>query len=180
MAYGTELFFAFDEPYKALETIAARLAQGWDPRLTCDDGDWYDLFSDFANNPGLTEPLREAQISLLTEHFGKPVPHGHDGRYLLVTTPAGPREFAPFVFEYAYDPDEVGDRPEDLTVGVALTGRYFPVFVDWQYSHGGSGSPIRLDRATHKFIDAATRAISDAIPEFSDLPTHLAVVFRHY
>ena len=67
----------------------------------------------------------------------KKKPRFKNDDYPIYETSKGPREFAPFRLELFYDPGEMGEDPEHAILGVALSGRYFPTFLDWKDPHGG-------------------------------------------
>lgn len=56
---------------------------------------------------------------------------------LIASTPCGRREFKPFSLEMVYEPVELGHLPGDAMLGVAISGRYFPVFLDYKEPYGG-------------------------------------------
>jgi hypothetical protein len=51
-------------------------------------------------------------------------------------TPFGLRRVSPFVLAFIYDPDEAGDDESMASLGVALSGRYTPTFLDIESAHG--------------------------------------------
>lgn len=57
-----------------------------------------------------------------------------DGDYLVTKTPMGNRKMSCWDLAIQYDPYEVGDT--HATIGVALSGRYFPTLLDWRDPHG--------------------------------------------
>jgi hypothetical protein len=56
--------------------------------------------------------------------------------YPVYETPKGLREFSPFNLEVHFDHSEMGEKPEHAVIGVSVSGRYFPTFVDWENKHG--------------------------------------------
>lgn len=59
-----------------------------------------------------------------------------DSSRLLVKTPDGNRTMGSFTLELNYDPNEIGHEPEDATIGISLSSRYFPTFLDYKDPHG--------------------------------------------
>lgn len=93
--------------------------------------------------------------------------------YMEAKTVYGYRTCRKFSIDIDYDPDEMGHTlGEDVTIGVQLSGRYFPVFVDMSDSHG----TVSLHHMAHpeyqNLINVAVRNIVAKVPELSD-----AVVF---
>ena len=99
------------------------------------------------------------------------------GRYTRAQTPCGTRSFRPFVFELFYDVGEMDDTPETSTFGVALSGRYFPTFLDWKDEHG-TLYPVRFDAEMNRLIQIARHHIEAEFPIFST--ASIIVVGRHY
>lgn len=56
--------------------------------------------------------------------------------YPAYVTPLGLREMSPWRLASFYDPIELGDNPTTALFGVAISGRYFPTFLDWRDPHG--------------------------------------------
>jgi hypothetical protein len=98
-------------------------------------------------------------------------------RYSIVETALGQRSFSPFKIELHYDPSEMGEEPEHTTFGVALSGRYFPTFLDWK-DPSGALWPVRFDAELNGLIAVARTAIEKRIPIFST--AHIAVIEKHY
>ena len=90
-----------------------------------------------------------------------------DGNGVRLETEFGPRTAYPWALYVQFDPEEVGDHPCDATLGVNLSARYFPVFLDMAHEHGTLGSVIDLD-ALRADIEIAREAILAQIPELSE------------
>lgn len=84
------------------------------------------------------------------------------GTYQVYETPLGVREFSTFDFELFYDVDEMGDTLDTAVFGVAVSGRYFPTFVDWKHEHG-TLDPIVFDPKSNEW-DIARKMLVKAIP----------------
>jgi len=54
----------------------------------------------------------------------------------LWDTPLGVRELYPFSLEFQFDPSEAEDFPYNAILGVSISGRYRPTFLDWREPHG--------------------------------------------
>lgn len=187
MAYGNELMFVLDWP------VLTRLArehvnQTPRPEHVSDDGiefvntdylaldndddrsEWCYIVSSDAN-ARVEKQLADVHLQLVRSHFDLEARFG-DNDYILANTGAGPREFSTF--------NIAASGPEDgpLTYGISILSRYFPVWVDWRTTHGGSNDPVILNVETLEMAELARAAIRPVIPEIKDAP--LGVVFTHY
>jgi hypothetical protein len=124
----------------------------------------------------IADLLKEAHLECIAT-LGRVLGETEDDRHVIAETPLGEREFARFTVELFYDWSEMNERPEDTTFGIALSGRYFPTFLDWK-DPSGTLWPVRLDQATLHQIAIARAAIEKRLPIFAD--AHLAVIERHY
>lgn len=75
-------------------------------------------------------------------------------------TPLGKREFRPWELSLFYDHANLGERPVDGLLGVSISGRYKPVFLDWANPHGtiwnqviGPNPPKEMMIARDRIID---------------------------
>lgn len=97
-----------------------------------------------------------------------------NGRYPEYKTPEGPREMVPFNLELVYDgemdyapKDHVRKpKPLDVVFGVAISGRYFPTFLDWRSPFGTLTNVIVGPKPTAE-VSIAWRRIVEAVPVFS-------------
>lgn len=100
---------------------------------------------------------------------GKDADYGF--RSTLIDTPEGKREMSCFdLAPFGYE-----DEPYEL-VGIGMTARYYPTWIDWRDPHGGSGS-FRLDAEAMEMIEEARAAIAEVIPEIKDAPCTAAPNF---
>lgn len=83
----------------------------------------------------------------------------------LYETPLGQRELIPFCFELFYDRSEFEDTPEQAILGIALSGRYFPTFLDWDDRHGGLYN-YSIGPKLPKEMEIAIKHINKAFPFF--------------
>ncbi len=86
------------------------------------------------------------------------------GHYVKVSTPWGDRQAGVWNLNMLYDPGEIGDDPEDLSIGVNLSSRYFPAILDMQREHGTLGT-IVLDQEFMHCIEVCRRNLLKHIPE---------------
>jgi hypothetical protein len=121
--------------------------------------------------------LREAHIEALKEMGFTFVRPKQEYGYDVWLTPLGERQFASFCAEFVYDPDEMGDEPQDAVFGVSLSSRYFPTFLDWQDSHGGL-EVIEFDQELLDQIEIARKHIMKVWPQFRD--AGVLVKMLHY
>lgn len=53
-------------------------------------------------------------------------------------TTAGKREFSQMALQVYFDDDEMEEHfPDDVIVGISLSSRYYPVYLDWEDPCGG-------------------------------------------
>lgn len=96
------------------------------------------------------------------------------GDYLVVQTPLGKRQMSGWTLGLQYDPDEVGD--EHATLGVGLSGRYFPTLLDWRDPHGTLMGGLDL-RATIKEAELVIPIIHRELPFTADWKLLLVDIF---
>jgi hypothetical protein len=132
VATGIEVWFGYTyEEYDRKAPIdAPRLPEGTTAGNAKEEGNsWYDRFQEYADIAAVRNPLETAWVGACMElgwKVGK-----KKGRYWPVTTPAGRSEFVPFSLHAQYGGEMEFDFP-DLPVGVALSGRYYPRFLDYK------------------------------------------------
>lgn len=104
---------------------------------------------------------------------------GNSGRlwYVKAVTPLGPREFSPWGIELFYDPGEMGHTAKDIVLGVALSGRYVPTFLDWKDAHG-TLEPVRFNSELNDMTAIARKRLEEAWPYLAQ--ADLMVVSKHY
>lgn len=96
----------------------------------------------------------------------------------VVETPAGKWEFSPFSLGAEYG-GEMEFFPPDMPIGVPLSSRYYPTFLDYRDPSGALPNPLVVwDRETAKMIEVAARHIVAAVPWLANAPT--MVVEIHY
>ena len=103
------------------------------------DKSWEALDSDGSvndANDALVDAHYNACLEMGWKPKGKKKKNTMIGEYPIFETPLGLREFSPFSLEVHYDPGEMGEGPEQAILGVAVSGRYFPTFIDWEDSSG--------------------------------------------
>ena len=100
--------------------------------------------------------------------------HLSDG-YFDVTTEYGTKTAAPWGLALQFDPHEVGEGPEHVTLGVDLSSRYFPTFIDMKNSHGTLDG-IDFDVMYHD-IQIAKEEILKLVPELADAKVIIRDIF---
>ena len=91
----------------------------------------------------------------------------NDGDYFYIQTEYGTRISSPWSLGIEYDPHEVYDSPEEMTMGVDLSSRYRPVFLDMANEHGALGSTICLEDMNNDIIIAKEELIK-LVPELAN------------
>lgn len=93
---------------------------------------------------------------------------------LWVSTPTWRRRFTPASLAAFGSEGEL-----DRILGVALTSRYAPRWLDWQHEHGGSGEDIDVDTPqARQMIREARKAFAAVVPALEQAP--LTVVAQFY
>lgn len=90
-------------------------------------------------------------------------------------TPFGLRRVSQFHLEYQYDPDEAGDDEDMASLGVALSGRYVPTFLDIESPHGALYSVDLMDAL--EMSKSAIEEIVREVPELADMRLLLREIF---
>lgn len=108
-----------------------------------------DSFADLELGPeakSIIEKFRNAYLQTIKD-VGFRVLGDDGGNYFEIETPAGLRKMSGFQLETVYDPIEIGHAPKEATLGVALSGRYYPTLLDYPSTHGtllGLGIDLRM------------------------------------
>jgi len=180
MALGTELFLAVTGREQIDKVLAdLHLTYDWDSR-EFGPADVLDSINErlaTAHKKSLLDlGLEIVDPSRLKRSDGQKV---EAGNYLFVKGTDGIiRETDRFILDVYYDPHEMGEEPEHAVLGVSLISRYFPVYLDWQKEHGGSGDPISLTPDVLRQIAIARGHISTVLPFIADAP--IAIKELHY
>lgn len=85
--------------------------------------------------------------------------------HVVYDTQLGEREFSIWSLTYYYDPDEAGHWATDALIGVNLSSRYFPTFIDWKSEHGTG--LLKFSENQPEMVIAKKHIIA-AIPELAD------------
>lgn len=96
--------------------------------------------------------------------------------YATYDTPFGRRETGCFSLCLVYDEDEIGDEPEDATIGVNLSSRYFPTLLDIESPHGALGSVIDFDALVPQ-IAICREEIVKRLPVFGEAKVFFREIF---
>jgi hypothetical protein len=88
---------------------------------------------------------------------------GSQNKLLKYSTPLGVRSFAPFKLELFFDLVNMGENEKSASFGVALSGRYFPTFLDWRES-SGTIYPVVFNADLCYDIEMAKRQITKVLP----------------
>lgn len=102
-------------------------------------------------------------------------PHCND--HIYVNSPWGIREASFWNIDTYFDPHEVGDGVEEVTLGVCLSGRYFPTMLDMKDPYGTMGSVILFNQDLVNLIDICKRELIGVIPELHDADVYIKEIF---
>lgn len=153
MAYGTEIVLGI----RGMDNINKLLKKVKQPLI---DVDTYYEWQENHTLPDLTKAHEEC----LRTFFGKVSTASYG---IGCVTPSGVRSFSPFSLQLYFDPDEMGDEPENAVLGVGLSGRYFPSYLDWRSEHGCIEHVV-MDEQTMDMIEKAKEEITKAFPPAKD------------
>jgi hypothetical protein len=173
MAYGNELVFGFTYP-----KFKSFFGEFRKKKIDFNDLQDYDLAEE-----EIIEPIRKKLKPLLLEAWKKAAKDmewefiKEKNDYFIYKTPLGDREFSPFKLQFFFDPHEMGEEIEDSIIGVSISGRYFPKFVDWR-DPNGTITNVPIGPNPPKEITVACNRIIEAVPCFKN--ADVIVTMRHY
>jgi hypothetical protein len=98
-------------------------------------------------------------------------------QYIGVISPWGNRAASVWSLDCQYDPHENYEIPEELTLGVNLSARYFPSILDMKDEHGTMGSCIVLDKEFFDKVEICKRELIAQIPELYDGEIYIRDIF---
>ena len=179
MAYGTELWLGWGGGPERWGNIAKELQLEFEEPLEELGPNSYLDIETWPEDSAAA--LKEAhRLSLEAAGFtrlSKPSVARRVVDYPCYRTPVGEREFSPFAIDVLCDPGELGMELKDAVLGVALSGRYFPTYLDWRDAHGTLDF-CELNEATMKMIGYARLHIEHVLPVFKS--ANLVIVTQHY
>ena len=85
--------------------------------------------------------------------------------YDIYETPLGKRTMKPFVLECHYDPSNE-ETEEEAIIGISVSHRYFPIFVDWKDDNGSIYMAV-FDEETNNILEIAINRILEELPWMS-------------
>lgn len=110
-----------------------------------------------------------AGLHILSEKFGSYKLLEND--HILCNTPKGEREFSKFALEFHMDPNNMDESVKQAILGVGLSSRYRPRFLDWKSSRGMLW-PVVFDKELLADIELAKKHLMPILrslsPEFED------------
>lgn len=183
MATGSEIFLGYIAKTKrarlAVENLGLRF--DWKQEHEDEDGNTdYLAFPSKAKNVEIEALLRGAHEKALADMgftVVGPSTKPHSADHVVAKTPLGMREFIPFSLGVNFDPDEMNEEPAQAVFGVAVSGRYYPRFVDWE-DESGTIYPVVFDASLKKALKIAKTRIVEALPDFEK--AHWIVKEQHY
>ena len=99
-----------------------------------------------------------------------------DSQFRDFDTPHGKRRTSIFGLSFNYDTDEIGDEPDDCSLGINLSARYFPTVLDISDPHGGLAPSNDLARLL-SHAEICKQEIVKRLPAFEAAHIHLREVF---
>jgi hypothetical protein len=169
MATGNEIWFGYTYPEYHEKAPADAPRVPWPlPTDGSEDGhreEWIDQFDEFCK--AVDPHLKEAWLAAVKE-LGWPTPvpkrgKGNEG-YFTIHVEGGKRDFTAFSLYRQIGGEMEFDFP-DVPIGVPLSSRYFPTFLDWRDPSGTLPNPLVIwTPEMARMIDVATRHIVTAVP----------------
>lgn len=139
------------------------------PKLKAEDIDLEDfeftreVFWDFAGD--INGNIQGIAFPKMVERAGFTITK-KEKSYLHVNTPLGPRKLGKPNFTIYYDPHETMQTLDDIVLGVRLSSRYVPTYLDWRCEHGSPGT-FAL-RAMEPMLSIAREEIKPFVPWIDD------------
>lgn len=152
-------------------------------QLTDDDGNNLSAV-DLRNDPDLWLELDDtpllgaikAAYEAVVSRMGWTITsHDADGYYQL-DTPYGPRKTSGFGLSLQYDQDEIGDEPDDLSLGINLSSRYYPAVIDMKNAHGTLNGAFYLEDHA-KAIQICKEELLKQLPALDGTKTFIRNIF---
>jgi hypothetical protein len=122
------------------------------------------------------EPVLEEIYDAITARLGWTKTGQNDQGYTIYQTPFGERVASSCWLCLNYDPDEIGDEPEDATIGINLSSRYFPCILDIENPHGTLGNVVDFDALVSQ-IAICREEIVKRLPAFADAKVFFREIF---
>lgn len=166
MATGTEIWFGYMYPEYHVKAPPDAPRMPWPiPNDGSEDGwseEWREAMGLYSHNATV---VQEAWMCAMNRIGLKPgTPKERDFFPVYVAENKERYDFVPFKLEYELG-GEMGWAFPDVPIGVALSSRYFPTFLDYRSSSGTLPNPIIIwEEETKKLIDIAVEEIVKAVP----------------
>lgn len=174
MAYGSEVILGWRlEEFFKIQGLSVEEGE---------DGDERELIGEKIQMLYPRDTLMQAQIDALKESgicIGSAQRVSSSGgiRYFKCQTPRGEREFSGWSVEIQGDDDEMGyEYPKDFLVGISISARYYPSYLDWEDEHG-TLSVVCLDDIK-SLVDIAKKHLAKIDPNF--INSHIFIMDFHY
>lgn len=180
MPTGTEIHFGFVGPlavWEAAKSLGCVVLNGDDEEIV--------TYKDFLKS------LKEDGVVDLDHHLSDQLARSYDRSlakagwtyevdsdsydYRLVQSPWGPRRSGVWDLILQFDTLEIGDQIDDISLGITLSSRYFPAFVDMKNQHGTLGNTISLEG--NSLIGIATDEIKKELPYFANATLYVREIF---
>ena len=183
MPSGLEIHYGYPSPEKAWDFVSRRSDL---EMVNYDDGGDPLSLEDFLAGKiedGRPEPTESPAFDALVEQafyntlgalgwsYVKVKNKYNPSKYdLVVDSPWGKRDARPWHCYVIYDPSEMGEDPQHLSLGINLSSRYFPGILDMKSTHGTIYENIVFDTNNDlwKRAEVCKQEIIKLIPEMHD------------
>lgn len=160
MAYGNELVLGFRPPNWHIIEEALNFKMPENKDLF-----WHTRIHNNGFDPEVQAALLDAWKKACDDMGWKFIKEKNNHHFIF-ETPLGEREFSPWTLEFQYDPNEMGEvYREHGVICVAISGRYFPTFLDWRDPHGTVWNLV-VGPDIPKEMMVARKRIIEAVPCF--------------
>jgi hypothetical protein len=130
----------------------------------------------------LEPKLRRAYVNTIVALGWKIVPiNDHpvyqNDRHIGVESPWGYRTASPWDLYPHFDPNEMNESVDELTIGVNLSSRYTPTLLDIKDKNGTLGSSLIINKTLLDTIEICKRELIKEIPEMHDAEVYIREIF---
>ena len=172
-------FIGPDAIYSTVDALGLQVIDCEDEKLTTTSAlrsNPFNLFDfDEHSHDKINVVLREA-YQAVAARLGWTFIGTADDDDMLYDTPYGRRQTPGFSICLTYDPDEIGDEPQDATIGIDLSSRYRPIVLDIESAHGAMRSVIEFEELQPR-IQVCREEIVKRLPAFAEAKVFIREVF---
>lgn len=121
------------------------------------------LFESHLEKHACNSQIMNAGLEILKEKFGSFKLLEND--YVLCDTPMGERQFSKFALNFHMDSNDMDESVEEAILGVRLSSRYSPTFLDWK--NDGTLHPVVFDKELLADLELAKKHLMPILRSLS-------------